>query len=45
VGANDADIAKLDVIANEEVVMLPLKLPVLICTELETVPVGNSAVT
>ena len=30
VGANEADVAKLEVVENDAVVILPLKLPVLI---------------
>jgi hypothetical protein len=35
------DDAVAAVVANDAVVILPLKLPVLICVELLTVPVGN----
>jgi hypothetical protein len=41
VGAHEADIAKDAVVANDAVVILPLKLPVLLCEELETTPAGN----
>ena len=32
-------------VLNDAVVILPLKLPVLIWTELDTVPAGNNTVT
>jgi hypothetical protein len=44
-GVNVIDVAADAVFANDADVILPLKLPVLICNELETVPVGKNVVT
>jgi len=40
-GVNVIDLAADAVVANDAEVILPLKLPVLICKELLTIPVGN----
>jgi hypothetical protein len=40
-GVNVIDVAADDVSANDAEVILPLKLPVLICKELLTIPAGN----
>jgi hypothetical protein len=40
-GVNVIDVAADAVVANDAEVILPLKLPVLICKELLTIPVGN----
>ncbi len=40
-GVNVIDVAADDVSANDAEVILPLKLPVLICRELLTIPTGN----
>jgi hypothetical protein len=45
VGVNVIDVAADAVVAKEADVILPLKLPVLICTELETVPAGSNVLT
>ena len=44
-GVNVIDVAADAVFAKDADVILPLKLPVLICNELETVPVGKNVVT